>query len=66
MLKLVARGLANSEVASELSISEVTVRAHLGHVLTKLGLRDRAHAVVYGYETGLIRPGDGDLPGLPR
>ena len=47
MLKLVARGPANSEIASELSISEATVRAHLGHVLTKLGLRDRAAAIVY-------------------
>jgi DNA-binding NarL/FixJ family response regulator len=57
VLTLVGRGLANSEIAGELYISEVTVKAHLGHVLTKLGLRDRAAAIVYAFDTGLVTPG---------
>ena len=57
VLKLVGRGLANAEIASELYISEVTVKAHLGHVLAKLGLRDRAAAIVYAFDTGLVEPG---------
>jgi DNA-binding NarL/FixJ family response regulator len=60
VLKLVGRGLANAEIARSLYISEVTVKAHLGHVLTKLGLRDRAAAIVYAFDTGLVQPG-----GLP-
>jgi DNA-binding NarL/FixJ family response regulator len=56
VLRLVGRGLANSEIASQLYISEVTVKAHLGHVLTKLGLRDRAAAIVYAFDTGLASP----------
>jgi DNA-binding NarL/FixJ family response regulator len=57
VLTLVGRGLANGEIARELHISEVTVKAHLGHVLTKLGLRDRAAAIVYAFDTGLVTPG---------
>lgn len=57
VLKLVGRGLANSEIARELYISEVTVKAHLGHILTKIGLRDRAAAIVYAFDTGLVTPG---------
>jgi DNA-binding NarL/FixJ family response regulator len=57
VLTLVGRGLANSEIARELYISEVTVKAHLGHVLTKLGLRDRAAVIVYAFDTGLVTPG---------
>jgi DNA-binding NarL/FixJ family response regulator len=57
VLKLIARGLANSEIARELFITEVTVKAHLGHILAKLGLRDRAAAIVYAYDTGLATPG---------
>jgi DNA-binding NarL/FixJ family response regulator len=56
VLKLVGRGRANSEIAGELYISEVTVKAHLGHVLTKLNLRDRAAAIVYAFDTGLVTP----------
>jgi DNA-binding NarL/FixJ family response regulator len=55
--KLVGRGLANSEIARELYISEVTVKAHLGHVLTRLSLRDRAAAIVYAFDTSLVTPG---------
>ena len=56
VLQLVARGRSNSEVAGELYISEVTVKTHLGHILTKLGLRDRAAAIVFAFDHGLVVP----------
>jgi DNA-binding NarL/FixJ family response regulator len=57
LLHLLARGVANAEIAKELFISDATVRTHVLHVLQKLDLRDRIHAVIYAYETGLIHPG---------
>ncbi|SDK11713.1 DNA-binding response regulator, NarL/FixJ family, contains REC and HTH domains [Nonomuraea maritima] len=57
VLTLVGRGLSNAELAEALTLSETTVKTHVARIFTKLGLRDRAQAVVVAYETGLVTPG---------
>lgn len=57
LLALVGTGQSNAEIAASLYVNENTVKTHVTHVLDKLGLRGRVHAVVYAYETGIVAPG---------
>ena len=57
VFRLISRGLSNAEIGGELHISETTVKTHVTHILSKLGLRDRVQAVVLSYQTGLFEPG---------
>lgn len=56
VLRLIGRGLSNGEIADELVISEVTVKSHVGRIFTKLDLRDRAAAIVYAFDRGIVTP----------
>ena len=56
VLKLIGRGATNGEIATELFISDVTVKSHVGHIFMKLGVRDRAGAIVFAFDSGLVAP----------
>jgi DNA-binding NarL/FixJ family response regulator len=58
VLRLVAAGLSNADIAKALVVSEHTAKTHIAHILGKLGLRGRTQAVIFAYETGVVRPGD--------
>ena len=62
VLILMVRGMSNAEIARQFFVSESTVKTHVTRVLAKLALRDRAQAVIYGYETGLVTPGSNQDP----
>ncbi|WP_067692543.1 response regulator [Nocardia jejuensis] len=58
VLELIGRGRVNTEIAQSLGISEVTVKSHVGHIFGKLGLRDRAAAIVFAFDHGVVAPGE--------
>ncbi len=63
VFRLIVRGLTNEGIAASLAVSEATVKTHINRILAKLGLQSRVRAVVLGYESGLVVPGDSPRPG---
>ena len=57
VLRLIGRGRTNAEISEELFVSEATVKSHVGHIFTKLGLRDRAAAIVFAFDNGVVARG---------
>ncbi|MGO1052574.1 response regulator transcription factor [Crossiella sp. CA198] len=57
VLRALAKGLSNREIGARMHLSELTVKVHVGRILTTLGLRDRAQVIVFAYEHGIVRPG---------
>jgi DNA-binding NarL/FixJ family response regulator len=62
VLRLMARGATNPEIAAGLSVAEATVKTHVGSIFTKLGVRDRAAAIVFAYDHGVVTPGGAPPP----
>ena len=62
VVRLVAAGLSNGEIASSLYLSGATIKSHIARILARLGLRDRVQIAVYAYEHGIVRPGHGAPP----
>jgi DNA-binding NarL/FixJ family response regulator len=60
VLRLLARGLSNAEIAAQLYLSDTTIKSHVAHILAKLDVRDRVQIIVFAYETGIVRPGSAD------
>ncbi len=61
-MRLLARGMSNTDIARELFLGDATIKTHVARIFAKLSLHDRAQAVVLAYETGLVQPGDQEIP----
>ncbi len=66
VVRLVAQGLSNAEIAARLYLSEATIKSHVARILARLGLRDRVQVTVFAYENGIVRPGHGAPPAARR